>query len=106
MTDSSVDYYRYIDYTPIVGHFQRMMAETIATEWKTELDYLKSYDEIRRGMREIVDMPEKAANQFIMFVRNNNGVLSKSKRERFSELTDDEVHALEAVIRRVLGEGG
>ena len=50
-------------------------------------------------MREIVDLPEKKANQFIVFVRNNNGVLSKTKRDKFSELTDDEIHALEGVIR-------
>lgn len=35
------------------------MDETIQTEWKIELDYLKSYDQIRKGMREIVDLPEK-----------------------------------------------
>ena len=100
----SLDYYRYIDYTPIVCGFQRMMAETITTEWKVELDYLKAYDEIRKGMREVVDMPDKKANQFILFVRNNNGILSKTKREKFNELTDDEVHALEQVISRVLTE--
>lgn len=100
----SIDYYRYIDYTPIVCEFQRMIAETITTEWKVELDYLKAYDEIRKGMREVVDMPDKKANQFIMFVRNNNGTLSKAKREKFNELTDDEVHALEQVIGRVVAE--
>ena len=96
---ASDDFYRYIDYTPIVTRFYAIMDETIQTEWKIELDYLKSYDQIRKGMREIVDLPEKKANQFIVFVRNNNGVLSKTKRDKFSELTDDEIHALEDVIR-------
>ena len=101
----SADYYRYIDYTPIVARFLSIMNETIQTEWKAELDYLKSYDQIRKAMREIVDLPEKKANQFIMFVRNNNGVLSKTKREKFSELSDDEIHALEATIRLGLLDG-
>lgn len=100
----SVDYYRYIDYTPIVMRFQRMMADTISTEWKVELEYLKAYDNIRQGMKEVVDMPDKKANQFILFVRNNNGVLSKAKRDNFSELTDDEVRALENVIRQGIKE--
>lgn len=94
----SADYYRFIDYTPIVAQFQQMMADTITTEWKVELDYLRAYDDMRKGMREIVDMPDKKANQLIMFVRGNNGTLSKAKREKFSELTDEEIHALEAVI--------
>ena len=100
----SIDFYRYIDYTPIVSRFQRMMVETITSEWKVELDYLKAYDEMRKGMREIVDMPDKKANQFILFVRNNNGVLSKAKRGLFSELADDEIHALEQVISNALAE--
>ena len=100
----SVDFYRYIDYTPIVNRFQLMMAETITTEWKAELDYLKAYDEMRKGMRDIVDMPDKKANQFILFVRNNNGTLSKAKREYFGELTDGEVHALETVINTAVKE--
>ena len=99
----SVDYYRYIDMTPIVGRFQRLIEETIQTEWKVELDYLKAYDVVRKRMKEIVDMPEKSVNQFIMFVRNNNGTLSKAKREKFSELTDFEVEALETIIRQEIG---
>ena len=81
-----------------------MMADTISTEWKVELEYLKAYDNIRQGMKEVVDMPDKKANQFILFVRNNNGVLSKAKRDNFSELTDDEVRALENVIRQGIKE--
>lgn len=100
--DESVDFYRYIDYTPIVERFLRVMSDTITTEWKVELDYLKAYDNMRKGMREIVDMPDKKANQFIMFVRDNNGRLSKNKRGHFDELNDEEVSALENVIVKAL----
>ena len=47
-----------------------------------------------------VDMPDRLAKDFIMFVRQNHGALPKSRRSHeFSKLTDDEVGALEAVIR-------
>ncbi len=94
----SIDFYRYIDFTPIVESFQRIIEETIETEWKVELDYLVSYDRIRNGMRAIVDLPEKKANQFILFVNQNNGTLSAAKRGKFPELSDEEVFALEKVI--------
>ena len=94
----SIDFYRYIDFTPIVESFQRIIEETIETEWKVELDYLVSYDRIRNGMRAIVDLPEKKANQFILFVNQNNGTLSAAKRGKFPELNDEEVSALEMVI--------
>lgn len=97
--NDSVDFYRYIDFTPIVEKFERVIGETIETEWKVELDYLKDYDEIRRRLRDIVDMPEKRVNQFISFVQSNGGRLSKRKREFFAELSDEEVTRMEEACR-------
>ena len=94
----SIDFYRYIDYTFIVEEFQRLIVETIRTEWRVELDYLVDYDVMRREMRKVVDLPEKKANQFILFVKNNHGKLSAAKRKFFQELTDDEIAALEKAI--------
>ena len=71
---------------------------TIETEWKVELDYLVRYDRMRVGMRAVVDMPEKKANQFILFVRQNDGKLSAAKRKFFPELSEDEIQRLEAVV--------
>lgn len=96
--NDSVDYYRYVDFTPIVEVFQRIIQETIETEWKVELEYLREYDVIRNGMKDIVDLPEKKANQFIMFVLQNGGRLAARRRELFRELTDEEIARLEAVV--------
>ena len=95
---ASVDFYRYVDYTPIVEEFQQVIKATIETEWKAELDYLVCYDRMRADMRAIVDMPEKKANQFILFVRQNNGKLSAAKRSFSPELTEDEIVQLEGVV--------
>jgi hypothetical protein len=97
--DDSRGLYRFIDFTPIVEYFQQVSAQTIRTEWKTELDFLQRYDRIRSEMRNIVDMPDKSANQFILLVQQNGGRLSRSKRARFSELSDSEIARLEEVIR-------
>ena len=101
--NDSLDFYRAIDYTPIVEYFQQVIVQTIRTEWKSELDYLKAYDKIREAMRNIVDMPDKKANQFILFVRQNGGHLSQRKRQLFPELHDDEVARLEAAIAEAGG---
>lgn len=94
----SADLYRYVDYTSIVEEFQRLIVETIRTEWRLELDYLVDYDRMRREMRDVVDLPEKKANQFIFFVKGNAGRLSKSKRPLFAELSDAEVSELEKIV--------
>ena len=54
------------------------------------------------AMRDIVDMPDKKANQFIMFVQQNNGVLPLSRRKLFSELSDEEVAGLEKAVNQFL----
>jgi len=99
--NDSRDFYCAIDYTSIVEYFQRVIVRTIRTEWKTELDYLKAYDKMREAMRGIVDMPDKKANQFILFVRQNGGHLSQRKRQLFPELHDDEIARLETAIAEV-----
>ena len=76
-------------------HFARVVRETIETEWKAELDFLRDYDRIRERMRDIVDMPESRANLFLRLVLQNGGRLSARKRGLFLELSDDEVAALE-----------
>ena len=101
MRNDSSDFYRAIDYTPIVEYFQQVIVRTIRTEWKTELDYLKAYDKMREVMRNIVDMPDKKANQFILFVRQNGGRLSQRKRQLFPELHDHEIFRLETAIAEV-----
>ena len=99
--NDSRDLYRAIDYTLIVEYFQQVIVRTIRTEWKTELDYLKAYDKMREAMRRIVDMPDKKANQFILFVRQNGGHLSQRKRQLFPELRDEEIACLESAIVEV-----
>lgn len=92
------DFYRYIDFTPIVESFQKVVAETIETEWRAELDYLKRYDLIRNRMRDIIDMPEKKANQFILFVQQNGGKFPSRRREFFQELDNETIEKLENAV--------
>ncbi len=95
------DFYRAIDFTPIVVYFRTVVEETIRTEWKAELDWLASYDRMRGAMRQIVDMPDKKADQFIRFVLQNGGRLADRKRALFPELSDAEVSSLEAAVNGV-----
>lgn len=94
------DFYRAIDFTPIVVYFRKVVEETIRTEWKVELDWLASYDRMRGAMRRIVDMPDKKADQFIRFILQNGGKLAVRKRALFPELTDREISRLEAAVNR------
>ena len=49
-----------------------------------------------------IEMPDRLAQNLILFIRQNNGTLSKRKREKdFSALTDDEVQGLENIVQDV-----
>ncbi len=54
----------------------------------------KNFFKKSRRLRGLIN----GANQFIAFVRQNGGKLSKAKRAFFAELMDDEVSALEQAI--------
>ncbi|MGB6222369.1 Fic family protein [Haloferula sp.] len=108
VTNDTVDFYRYIDCTELTRITIDFIRETIETELPSELRYLASYDEIRRGMREVVEMPDRHADLFVMLVRQNGGTLSKKKRQlsEFHLLTDEEVVAMEKVVREGLAVDG
>ena len=44
-------------------------------------------------------MPDRVAENLIMFIRQNNGALPRKRREsEFRELRDDEVTLIEAIV--------
>lgn len=105
VTNDTVDFYRYIDCTELTRITNDFIRETIETELPAELRYLTSYDEIRRKMHDIVELPDRIADLFLKLCRQNGGTLSKKKRKlpEFEPLTDDEIAAMEAVIGDGLG---
>lgn len=105
VTNETVDFYRYIDCTELTRILIDFIRETIETELPAELRYLTMHDEIRSRMRDIVELPDRHADLFVKLARQNDGRLSKRKRElaEFAPLTDGEIDALERVIHEGLG---
>ena len=97
--NDTVDFYRHIDFTQIVEMFFGVVEETIKTELVPELDYLVRWERARSSMRDVVDMPDKKATQFILFVQQNHGKFPKSRRSFFQELTDEEIEALTKIVK-------
>ena len=48
----------------------------------------------------IVEMPDRMAENLVRFIRLNEGELGHKRREgEFEKLTDDEVSSIEAIVR-------
>lgn len=107
--NDTAGWYRYIDMTAQAEALYEFIQRAIDTELPNELTFLARYDETKRALMEIVDMPDRHIDLFIRFCRQNNGRLGVKKRaEYFELLTDEEVNLMEQAVRRTfaLGEPG
>jgi len=97
-------WYRYIDMTPQAEALFRFIDQTIDTELASELAFLANYDETKRAIQEIVDMPDRQIDLFIRFCLQNNGRLSARKRaSHFDFLSDEEIARMEQAIQTAYG---
>lgn len=101
---STVDWYRHPDLTPMAEALWRWLQRAVHEELPQELEFLLGFDETKRALQDIVDMPDQLIVLFIKVCRQNRGELSKRKREsHFAALTDDEVRRMEAAVREHMG---
>lgn len=108
--NDTADFYRFFDATPHAEFLFSCVRRTIEEDLPNEADYLRRHDQAVGLIMNTVEMPDRKAADFVMFVRQNDGSLSRKRREReFEPLTDQEVGQLEEIVRDAfegLEEGG
>ncbi|MBL6997912.1 MAG: Fic family protein [Phycisphaerales bacterium] len=98
--NDTVTWYAYIDMTPQVEALFKFIEHTIDTELVEELSFLAKYDETKKAIQGIIDMPDRLIDLFIRFCLQNNGRLSARKRNsHFESLSNDEITRIEQVIQ-------
>jgi Fic family protein len=102
--NDTADLYRYFDCTDNAEFLYGCVEQTIDQDLPQEIDYLRRHDEAMRRIMEYVEMPDRLAEDLVMFIRKNNGKLGKNRRENdFAKLTDQEVAAAEAIVQEAFG---
>jgi hypothetical protein len=102
--NETANWYRFIDMTPQAEALFRFVEQTIDTELVEELAFLANYDQTKKAIQEVVDMPDRKIDLFIQACLQNNGRLSVRKRASdFEFLSDEELARMEEAIR--LGGG-
>lgn len=94
-------YYRFPDLTSQVEYLFQAVEQTINTELMSEVLFLQHYDEAREKIRSIVDLPDRQLDLMIKLLHQNKGVLSKSKRAQFHQLTDSEIQRMEEEFKTI-----
>lgn len=98
--NDTADLYRYFDVTEAAEFLYACVQRTIEHDLPREIAYLLAHDAARKGIMELVEMPDRLAENLIHFVRQNGGTLSSRRRKKeFAALTDAEVSRVEEIIR-------
>jgi hypothetical protein len=102
--NDTADLYRYFDATPLAEFLYAKAAETVRKDLREELGFVAVYDGALVAVRDIVDMPDRRASLLVRLCMLNGGKLSKTKRDEFKEISDDELAAIETAIQAVIAE--
>jgi Fic family protein len=93
-------WYRYMDMTAQAEALYEFATKTIEEELVEELSFLASYDNAKKTIQGIIDMPDRLIDLFIHLCLQNNGRLSAGKRSaHFAFLTDKELAAMEQAVK-------
>jgi Fic/DOC family len=100
VTNDTADLYRYFDCTGAAEFLYECVKRTVEHDLPHEIDYRRRHDEARRKIMDTVEMPDRLADDLLLFIRQNEGTLAKKRREReFKALKDEEIAQLEEVVR-------
>lgn len=98
--NDTADLYRYFDCTETAEFLYSCVKRTIEADLPREINYLTRRDEAVREVMNVVEMPDHMAEQFVLFVHRNGGMLPSKRRKReFAALKDEEQAELEEIVR-------
>jgi hypothetical protein len=97
--NETADLYRYFDCTEEAEFLYACVKRTVDQDLPREIDYLRRHDEAIRRIMDAVEMPDRVAENLVMFIRQNNGTLSKKRRHgEFKKLRAAEVTLIERIV--------
>lgn len=93
-------WYQYMDMKPQAEALYEFVTKTIEEELVEELSFLANYDNTKKAIQDIIDMPDRLIDLFIQLCLQNNGTLSAGKiSAHFDFLTDEELAAMEQAVK-------
>ncbi|HEX6897362.1 MAG TPA: Fic family protein [Bryobacteraceae bacterium] len=97
--NDTADLYRYFDCTEEAEFLYSCVRRTVEQDLPREIDYLRRHDQAIRRIMDLVEMPDRVAEDLLLFIRQNEGKLSKNRRETdFKALRDEEVSGIERIV--------
>jgi Fic family protein len=97
-------YFRYPDLTAQSAYLARTIQATIQQDLSEELFFLERYDELKRTLQNLIDMPDRRLNDIIVFLHQNRGVFPNRRKKHFEEITDQEFEKIEQIYGEIFND--
>ena len=99
VTNETAHLYRYFDATALAEYLYDRLAAAVRRDLKEELEFVAVFDRAFDAVRAIVNMPDRRTSLLVRLCLQNDGRLAARKRRLLTELSDEEVSAMEAAVR-------
>jgi hypothetical protein len=97
--NETADLYRYWDATAFAEYLYSAIGQAIEHDLREEIDFLRVFDLAVGRAMDLVDMPDRRASLLVRLIIQNNGRLARGRRDRFAEIHDHELEAIEEAVR-------
>lgn len=92
-------YFRYFDATKQAEFLYHALERTVEEDLQQEIDFLLCFYRARQKLNALLDWPNHSLELFIRVVHQNDGTLSRNKKQsHFDWMTEEEVAEAEAIV--------
>lgn len=103
-TGNDALYFRHFDATDQASFLYWALERAVEQDLEEEIAYLLGFDTARTALKDTLDWPAHSLDLFIRLVHQNQGSLSKTKRQsHFSWMTDEEIKQSEGAVMEAFG---
>lgn len=99
VVNDTADLYRFFDCTLAAEFLYSCVQRVIKQDLPREIDYIARRDEAVRDVMNLVEMPDRMAEQFVLHVHRNGGKLPNRRKKEFAALTEEELAKLEEIVQ-------
>lgn len=100
-SDEVCSYYRYPDLTSQSEYLAKAIFSTIQEDLFEELYFLQRFDELKKELQQLIDMPDKQLSNVILYLHQNKGIFPDRRKKQFEEITEEEFAAVERIYKEI-----
>lgn len=82
-------------------YLAKTISSTIQKDLVEELYFLERYDELKKELQFLIDMPDRRLSNIIMYLHQNKGLFPKRRKKLIEEITGVEFEVIENIYSEI-----